>query len=311
MPQEVLYYDDFLFKIPDEIVFKKTHEGNGEDASNKDEDGHENKAWQKNLENLLHSYKDFSKDKHLDFQKHFVDGKNKAQIDNAVSKLEGHLNKKITDKWRKILPSNSTIKEIILKREEDEKTARFILEVKDTKKTLFRLAERSKGCRWFFSFMFYTEFQRHGSKNVVFLLDEPASYLHASSQEKVMEAINKLTKGPSGASVIYTTHSPYLLDMENMEAIFLVKNKGRRMEMATPSVEVTQFLDEKQETEKGPNDSFRPILDYLLFKLPSVIEASVIEEGKYKKATKSDGQNKFTDEGKTVCRYVQKSQAFF
>ena len=128
---DVLYHGDFLSKIPDKIVYQR-----GSDEEFSDESKNKtNKEWQENLQNLLNSYMEASKAKEdSDFRKNFVDRKaqDKGEVENAVSKLAGHLDKKITKKWKDILPSNSTIKEIVLRREvhEEGNLVEFVMRIK-------------------------------------------------------------------------------------------------------------------------------------------------------------------------------------
>lgn len=129
----------------------------------------------------------------------------------------------------------------------------------------FRLAQRSKGCRWFFAFMLFTEFRKHRQSNTLFLLDEPASNLHAAMQERVLSSINGLTRE---AEVIYATHSPYLIDLENFSATYIVENKNSGSETKNPKITCHPLLDDGVH---GKSESIKPIQDLLYLSLPKVI----------------------------------------
>ena len=78
-------------------------------------------------------------------------------------------------------------------------------------------SQRSKGLQWFLSFYLMLN---SSSKNCILLIDEPGLYLHASAQEDILNFFeNKLEN-----YIIYTTHSPYLIDTKNMLRIKLVTN---------------------------------------------------------------------------------------
>ena len=79
------------------------------------------------------------------------------------------------------------------------------------------LEERSKGFQWFFSFclLFMAE-SEEGHKNVILLLDEPGLHLHPIAQQELVKFFEKLT---DSSQLIYTTHSPFLIDGENIHRV--------------------------------------------------------------------------------------------
>ena len=93
-----------------------------------------------------------------------------------------------------------------------------------------QLEERSRGYQWYFSFyvVFNVESEtRH--KNSILLLDEPALFLHALGQEDFLKKV--LPKLSEKNQIIYTTHSPFLLDLARPFAIHTVtlkKNSTQR-----------------------------------------------------------------------------------
>lgn len=84
-----------------------------------------------------------------------------------------------------------------------------------------QLEERSRGYRWYFSFyvVFNVESEaRH--KNSILLLDEPALFLHALGQEDFLTKV--LPKLSEKNQIVYTTHSPFLLDLTRPYSIHTV-----------------------------------------------------------------------------------------
>lgn len=78
-----------------------------------------------------------------------------------------------------------------------------------------RLDERSTGFIWFFSFLvWFSEVQKQHGDNLIVLLDEPGLTLHARAQADLLRFINDelLPK----YQVIYTTHSPFMIDPANL-----------------------------------------------------------------------------------------------
>ena len=79
------------------------------------------------------------------------------------------------------------------------------------------LESRSKGFQWFFSFylVFLVE-SEEGHKNAILLLDEPGLHLHPTAQQELLAFFEKLSeKNP----LIYTTHSPFLIDGEHVHRV--------------------------------------------------------------------------------------------
>lgn len=75
--------------------------------------------------------------------------------------------------------------------------------------------DRSRGFVWFFSFLvwFYQLKKIHG-ENLVILLDEPGLSLHARAQADLLRYINEQLR--PHYQVIYTTHSPFMIDPDNL-----------------------------------------------------------------------------------------------
>jgi predicted ATP-dependent endonuclease of OLD family len=82
---------------------------------------------------------------------------------------------------------------------------------------LFRVDQRSKGFQWFLSF--YLRLQAQGDEDSVILIDEPGLYLHATAQADVLEVLESIAKR---RQIIFSTHSPYLLDPARFDRIRLV-----------------------------------------------------------------------------------------
>lgn len=90
------------------------------------------------------------------------------------------------------------------------------------------LEGRSRGLQWFFSFflVFLVETKQEHS-NAILLLDEPGLSLHPLAQFDLAEFFKKLAENNQ---LIYTSHSPFLVDMDNLanvKAVYIDKTTGR------------------------------------------------------------------------------------
>jgi predicted ATP-dependent endonuclease of OLD family len=83
----------------------------------------------------------------------------------------------------------------------------------------FKPDERSKGKQWHLSFYTKISARATESMNNVILIDEPGLYLHATAQKDVY---NKLLDLSNKGQILYTTHSPYLINRDQLNRVRLV-----------------------------------------------------------------------------------------
>jgi hypothetical protein len=75
--------------------------------------------------------------------------------------------------------------------------------------------ERSTGFAWFFSFLvWFSQVKRTFGENLFMLLDDPGIGLHAKAQEDLLWYISQELE--PYYQVIYTTHSPFMVDSNNL-----------------------------------------------------------------------------------------------
>ena len=90
------------------------------------------------------------------------------------------------------------------------------------------LEGRSRGLQWFFSFflVFLVE-TKEGLANTILLLDEPGLSLHPLAQYDLAKFFRKLSEDNQ---LVYTSHSPFLVDIDNLanlKAVYVDKESGR------------------------------------------------------------------------------------
>lgn len=83
--------------------------------------------------------------------------------------------------------------------------------------------ERSTGFVWFFSFLvWFSQVKKNYGENLFILLDEPGLSLHAKAQADLLRYINEKLK--PNFQVIYTTHSPFMVDPDNILGVRTVED---------------------------------------------------------------------------------------
>ncbi len=85
--------------------------------------------------------------------------------------------------------------------------------------------ERSTGFRWFFSFLAAFSEYEYCDEPIIILLDEPALGLHARAQSDFLRFIDERLVAKH--QVIYTTHSPFMIQPGKLERVRIVEDRGR------------------------------------------------------------------------------------
>ena len=83
--------------------------------------------------------------------------------------------------------------------------------------------ERSMGFIWFFSFLvWFSKVKDNYGDNLFLLLDEPGLSLHGKAQQDLLRYIN--TELRPEHQVIYSAHSPFMIDVENIFSLRTVED---------------------------------------------------------------------------------------
>ena len=229
----------------------------------------------------------------------------KGKIQHVIDRASAVVTKVVFGRWNQIFGEDAKGKEVAIlfdtvegfevlgnggRRAVDEHDISIRFQIKEGTRR-FDVNDRSLGFRWFFSFMLFTKFRvaRDTSRPMLFLFDEPASNLHAAAQQKLIESFPAIVKGDH--SLIYTTHSHYMIEPRWLEQTFIVTN---RSDTPIDSVLAGVSLDDESLDIKAnryrsfidhhPNKTsyFQPILDRLEV-VPSRFDLkqdSVVLEGK-------------------------------
>lgn len=135
------------------------------------------------------------------------------------------INKSLADYWRQVLGQRGKIKiEVEFSRHPPAHPRagaaylRFWISEADGEK--LHPSQRSKGTRWYVAFFLHLTASQKDGDPIVLLLDEPGAYLHATAQEDVLRLVENLG---SDIPVLYSTHSPYLIDHKRIDRILAVE----------------------------------------------------------------------------------------
>ncbi len=207
----IIYFEDFKDRIPEKIFV--TEKSDAFDSS-----------WFDIINGLF-----FNTDEELsieEFKKYY--SKNNKRPDDArtvLKRVNKKLNETFTKKWKDL----SGVKDIDSAEliYENKQSPHFILKITDSDGTTYSIDERSRGALWYLSFLMKTEFRSKRLRNdhgkPVFLIDEPASNLHSNAQQNMTEDFGRLAEN---TSLIYTTHSQYLISLHNIKNTYIVERKN-------------------------------------------------------------------------------------
>lgn len=125
----------------------------------------------------------------------------------------------------------------------------------------FQLSQRSTGLRWYLNFYIALKGEDLKPGDII-LVDEPGMYLHPKAQQEMREILNEESQNNQ---IIYTTHSPYLIDADNIGQIRLVEKEGVDTEDG-----YNEISSIRERIHHSSNiDTLKPILDAIGYSLGS------------------------------------------
>lgn len=165
---------------------------------------------------------------------------NPQRTQNLKNKLEGagnHLSKKTLKYWSQ--NKNLSIRFDVRPAQPEDpegmrKGVNIWAEIYDNRHLATTpLGRRSRGFVWFFSFLAYFEQQKKKKNPLILLLDEPGLSLHANAQADLLRYIEEELKDDH--QIIYTTHSPFMVDSNHFERVRIVQDQGIDSEIDLPA----------------------------------------------------------------------------
>lgn len=201
-PQVVLF-NTFSDLLPDKILIS--------DLENKNTKAKGYNAV-KNLEKLLS--KDFVS----------ISKMQRAHKSSATSIEVENLSNKFQQAWKQRIYDDGDLKIGFLVEHDSVEgqatpTVFFSIETKDN--VILEPRKRSKGMVWFLSAWLDLKARQNGQPLVI-LYDEPGLYLHVKAHKDILDLFKELTA--AGHQVIYSTHSPSLINTSTLHNIGLVLN---------------------------------------------------------------------------------------
>lgn len=257
----ILYFEDFTDQIPDRIYVSTSNTAFDPD-------------WYDIVDGLFfHTSPNYSVGA---FRRLY--GRSNPRPDDArtvLRQVNKTLNRVFTRQWADLSGVRDIASTELIANNFGVSAPHFEIKVTDKDGTTFAVDERSRGALWYLSFLMKTEFRRkkmrRDSGKPIFLIDEPASNLHSTAQKNMLGDFRQLVEN---TSVIYTTHSQYLVSLENIRNTYVItRDKG--------VVCATKWGDYLN--EDAPHESHYQPLANLLQLIPNSLdvpwETALITEG--------------------------------
>lgn len=160
---------------------------------------------------------------------------------SALANLLNRVAKHSTSHFRKVWKEYDSIKfDLSLNGELIDIGVREVNGKEDGNK--YQLSLRSDGFKRFVNFLLFisTRFQSSQLKNTLLLVDEPDISLHPSDARYLRDELIKISKDNF---VIYSTHSIFMIDKENVGRHYIVKKEKEITEVT--EVNAPNIVDEK------------------------------------------------------------------
>jgi predicted ATP-dependent endonuclease of OLD family len=182
--------------------------------------------------------------------------------------------------------------------------------------------QRSAGFVWFFSFLvWFSQVKRKYGDNVIILLDEPGLSLHAKAQGDLLRYFEEQLA--SKHQIIYTTHSPFMIDPKNLLRARTVEDVYLESKPGEPSIVEpdlgTKVGDDILSTDRDTVFPLQACLGYEISQTLFIGEHSLLVEGPseilyfewFKRKLKSLGRSTLDSRWTiTPCGGIDKVPAF-
>ena len=103
----------------------------------------------------------------------------------------------------------------------------FLTQDKTSGNSSINLSQRSDGFKWYLSLYLtlYEYLNKTDNTKYILLLDEPNLYLHPGAQNNLL--FNVFYKEFNDVQIVFTTHSPYMIDSDNSFSIRIIEKENQ------------------------------------------------------------------------------------
>lgn len=264
---DIVYFPNFLFDFPSRIYLSN-------DSFSNDE---KEEFYKKLIQDILYSLgNNLTIENHLIYRINSSNENDKSNLRRTIQLMEEKVTNVIFESWYKLFKKKVKASRIKIESGNDGTKGAYLEFYIESSDGVYNVKERSLGFRWFFTFLLFTQFRPYrpdSKKGLIFLFDEPASNLHSSAQNQLLKHFENFG---NNVTVIYTTHSHYMINPKWLESTYVVKNGGLNVESSEDDApNSTNITVDRYKTfvSNNPKETsyFQPVLDILEY-VPSELE---------------------------------------
>ncbi|MES2764569.1 MAG: AAA family ATPase [Bacteroidota bacterium] len=232
----IIFFDDFCDLLPDKILISDLK------AENKSIKGYQAV---KNIETILGA--DFTK----------LDELPDSRRETTQNTYHEVITADFNEKWKQRIGEGNGAK-VHVKFYRDSTGIPYLnFFIETNKGEYLPPAKRSQGFKWFLSFFLHLKAESARSNWLMILFDEPGLHLHSKAQSDMIAVFEELSEKNQ---IIYSTHSPYLIDTTKLHRLKLVLNTK------TNGTTIEKITSGKVHNQK---DALKPIIDALGLEIAS------------------------------------------
>ena len=159
----------------------------------------------------------------------------KENYEIALGDMETEYIEIVSRKFKEIFQQTDKDFKLKIRFGTNKKEILFLTQDKTSGAKSINLSQRSDGFKWYLSLYLtlYDYLENNDEKiKYILLLDEPNLYLHPGAQNNLL--YNVFYKEFKSLQIVYTTHSPYMIDANNSYSIRIVeKNESTNIYNST------------------------------------------------------------------------------
>ena len=216
--------------------------------------------------NLINNLFISATSKSLSVQKLFeLYNADKSEYSSTLSQVQKYLTREFSRRWNEFGLNNS-FGEVDLSIDCHPDSKIVNIQVKEKGQngdSFYDIEERSMGFQWFFKFVMNISFNPLREKGILFLIDEPGTFLHESAQATLSKELNSMLHGNY---MIFSTHYYSMLNLKEIELnrIYIVERNQKSI-IATKATDYQGYFDENKKSPVLPilNAFRKTIIDYI------------------------------------------------
>jgi len=213
-----------------------------------------------------------------------LDSKRTEELTNKLQGASNHLTKQILKYWsqNRHLRMNFDVRQALAGDPEGMREGWNVWGgVYDSKHLVTtNLGTRSRGFVWFFSFLAWYSALKAKNQPLILLLDEPGLSLHGKAQEDLLKYFEAEIFPNASHQLLYTTHSPFMVDPRNFDRVRIVQDKGIDTEEHLPrDQDGTKVLTEVLEAGEDSLFPLQGALGYEIYQTLFIGPNCLVVEG--------------------------------